>query len=533
MITENITLQPRAAHTSSVLNNKIYFFGGWNGESAMNITNIYSIDKDKWSNLITSGEVPSERNNHSSCVYKNRIYIHGGHNGQDWLGDFYYLDITNNNWKEIKKNESFPIERACHSLSHINNKLYLFGGYNGKKSFNDVEIFDIKTSKWYVEYEFNGEAPSPRNAHSSCVVGTKIYIYGGHSCNIHLNDLYFYETLNKTWFKPKLKGDISQCIRGHTSTYYYNKIYIFGGYDGKERLSQLMSIDIESYQLTKYNLKENIVPRQRHTANIINTNQILFFGGFEGSSWLNISEVLDIHELEISILKRKSTESLNNDVKKMLSDKYFSDIVFYSAINNQSNVNTIETNNKTTTIENSQTSTQYSQIKKNQIAIHSSTSRVIKENNSILMYGHKVFLSHLSDYFKNLFLLNLKEEPLKLVIESVDEEAFISFMNFIYSNELPIKKSTLLISLYELSDKYCFSNLKTYLEYQLYMILNEENILDILILSYKVNSDFLVNSCIDYIALRVNNRLDYKTILQKLILYPPLMMKLSKLIIRQ
>jgi N-acetylneuraminic acid mutarotase len=116
------------------------------------------------------------------------------------------LDTKKLNWKKITSNHYTPKSRACHTLSRIGRKIYLYGGYDGKESFANIEIFDIQTQIWScAEVNFKNEKPSPRNAHAAIVINKKIYIFGGHYQNVHLNDLIIFDTIKSEWSCPSLK----------------------------------------------------------------------------------------------------------------------------------------------------------------------------------------------------------------------------------------------------------------------------------------------------------------------------------------
>lgn len=116
----------------------------------MNLLETYDIEKDEFSIVDYSGNVPCARNNHASCVYQDKLYIHGGHDGGKWLDDFYIFDSKTKIWNEIIISSYKPKPRACHTISRIGRKIYLYGGFDGKDSFGNIEIFDIETQIWHL-----------------------------------------------------------------------------------------------------------------------------------------------------------------------------------------------------------------------------------------------------------------------------------------------------------------------------------------------------------------------------------------------
>ncbi len=69
--------------------------------------------------------------------------------------------------------------RAAHSCDKIQNKVYIFAGWNGTKPLNDLHVLDLDKMSWNT-VTAKGEIPDERNNHASAVVGSKIYVHGGH-----------------------------------------------------------------------------------------------------------------------------------------------------------------------------------------------------------------------------------------------------------------------------------------------------------------------------------------------------------------
>ena len=73
----------------------------------------------------------------------------------------------------------------------------MFGGYDGSQCFNDLDVLDLDTWTW-MQPQIKGEPPMARNAHTITVVNQKLFLFGGHSGNKHLKDLYIFDTLTFT-----------------------------------------------------------------------------------------------------------------------------------------------------------------------------------------------------------------------------------------------------------------------------------------------------------------------------------------------
>ena len=139
-----------------------------------------SIDTSTWEYVNAIGTNPSPRANHSSAVIKNNLYIFGGWNGYVRLRDLYQLNFDSLVWTELTIEGDIPSPRAGMSLCGIKDKLYLFGGSGPSAScYNDLLIFDPKIMKWLETKYSEKDVVKARAGHSMTVVEEKIYIMGG------------------------------------------------------------------------------------------------------------------------------------------------------------------------------------------------------------------------------------------------------------------------------------------------------------------------------------------------------------------
>jgi len=78
-------------------------------------------------------------------------------------------------------------------LSSLHSSLVIilcrFGGYGGQDCLNDTWSFDTSTRKW-TELQCIGSVPSPRRNHTAVLVDDVMYVFGGYTGEIILDDLY-------------------------------------------------------------------------------------------------------------------------------------------------------------------------------------------------------------------------------------------------------------------------------------------------------------------------------------------------------
>ena len=263
----------RFGHTSTLFNNKIYFYGGkiktGNGTTCVGFE-IFNLNDKNFSLMDPVGELPISRRDHIAQLIGNNIFYHGGitDNGEV-LNDCFFINLIDYKCLFCAVNNKFPSPKlyghtACLVLpKEYNDKkvdiysfpevelnncklkekgLFVFGGKSKEEGgFSNklyVLIFGQKPLKWICP-ETKGKSPSARFFHSMNYFekGNMLIIHGGRndmmSENSALNDTYIFDLEKFEWFNVELYSNLSmfkvlnRC--GHQSAIYKNKLIILGG----------------------------------------------------------------------------------------------------------------------------------------------------------------------------------------------------------------------------------------------------------------------------------------------------------------
>ena len=181
---------PRACHSLSRVNRKIYLLGGYNGTVCYSAMEVLDLDTMTWIQPQVTGNVPVARNAHTVTVVNKCLYLFGGHSGSKHLSDLHIFDTTKLEWTTPNVTGSIPPGIRGHSSTLVGSKIVCFGGYDGKSRSNDLYMFDIPEGKWTRPTEFEG-APPGRQRHSACLISSKrILMYAGFNGSKWLSDLY-------------------------------------------------------------------------------------------------------------------------------------------------------------------------------------------------------------------------------------------------------------------------------------------------------------------------------------------------------
>jgi dynein heavy chain, axonemal len=93
---------PRGGHTASLIESKLWLFGGYGGTgySRRDLDELYTLNVEKWvwSKVVTKGKPPEKRSNHTSVAVERKLYVFGGGNSVQQFRDLYILDTGESDW---------------------------------------------------------------------------------------------------------------------------------------------------------------------------------------------------------------------------------------------------------------------------------------------------------------------------------------------------------------------------------------------------------------------------------------------------
>ncbi|KAK3329439.1 hypothetical protein B0H66DRAFT_24754 [Apodospora peruviana] len=141
----------------------------------------------------------------------------------------------------------------AHTTTLVGSNVYVFGGCDSRACFNALYVLDADAFYWSVP-QVVGEVPVPLRAMTCTAVGKKLVIFGGGDGPAYYNDVYVLDTVNFRWSRPRILGDrVPSKRRAHTACLYKNGIYVFGGGDGVRALNDIWRLDVSD--ITKMSWK--------------------------------------------------------------------------------------------------------------------------------------------------------------------------------------------------------------------------------------------------------------------------------------
>ena len=135
----------------------------------------------------------------------------------------------------------WPLPRFSHGCCVIGTKMYVYGGCSSTNTaFNDLYLLDLKEGRW-MRPRTSGSPPPPKECATVVVYDNKdIVIFGGwcqparlgvHSVAKFFDDLYIFNVPTLTWRSPHINPDEPRpCKRaGHGACVLGHRMILFGG----------------------------------------------------------------------------------------------------------------------------------------------------------------------------------------------------------------------------------------------------------------------------------------------------------------
>lgn len=190
---------------------------------------------------------PKARSSHVTTICNGKLYVFGGEDTprHPFSSNVAVYDPQAQAWNEISDaTGDIPEPILAHTGAPVNGKIFYFGGRNAEKNdLNKLYSFDTVSQAWTQIYAIN--APQVRSYHTSCSIGSKVYVFGGCSGKDRLNDLYEFDTVTQVW--TQLDAGTGPCIRGgSTLAGVQDKLIVFGGFKHPNQLGDVWYFDLQT-----------------------------------------------------------------------------------------------------------------------------------------------------------------------------------------------------------------------------------------------------------------------------------------------
>ena len=257
----------RRGLTSSVVNGKIYVFGGEDTAFVV-ISTVEEYDPatDTWT---TKTNMPTARSKLTSSAVNDKIYVIGGLDNINSFSTVEEYDPATDSWTS---KANMPTERDELTSSVVNGKIYVLDDET-----DSVEVYDPASDTWTVK----SGMPTRRDQLTSSVVNGKIYAIGGvDSLSNGSSAVEEYDPATDTW---TTKTNMPMARPKLTSSVVNGKIYVFS--------SQAVEVYDPETDTWADSLNPMLTPREEITSSEVD-GKIYVIGGESvgGGNHSNVNE---------------------------------------------------------------------------------------------------------------------------------------------------------------------------------------------------------------------------------------------------
>ena len=244
--------------------------------------------------LIPSGKLPSGRGGASMVYADGKLVTFGGHwfAGDDkfaYSDETWLLDTEKLVWHKMPCSGQVPPPRYGHSSALIGSRMFIFGGKgpNGD-TYKDVYFLDLVDWIW-VAVNTVSAGPSARFYHACEVVGRKLVVHGGWNGSELFDDLWIFNVDTFGWSMPKTDGFSPSARYGHSLTLCPDgRLVMFGGTSFDDPKNGIPKYNDDVRQLDTDTMTwarprcggHTPTGRFGHTATLIDDGCIAIFGGW-------------------------------------------------------------------------------------------------------------------------------------------------------------------------------------------------------------------------------------------------------------
>ncbi|XRA99284.1 acyl CoA binding protein [Pycnococcus provasolii] len=266
-----------------------------------------------WVEVESAGVLPRARFEHDCAVVGTALYVAFGNAGGRCLADVHRLDLLTMTWHEIGDASSGgdqPRATAGHTLTAVGSRLVLIGGYarsNALAGNGRLEAWQLDTAdasaRWH-RIDAGGDVPDARACHTTCRVGSRLYVYGGeNTARKVLGDLHYLELANPA--RPRwvcvdsASGNVPPPRAGHTACSHGAgqdaEMVLFGGGTRSDVYSDVYSFRPDPPRWERLVLDGPAPePRSGHASALVSGRYWFVAGGGNGSGGVEATRVLDL-----------------------------------------------------------------------------------------------------------------------------------------------------------------------------------------------------------------------------------------------
>jgi N-acetylneuraminic acid mutarotase len=278
----------RYAHSLSIVGEEIIVFGGSNGEQDFNDIYVLHLGQEplSWQSVRPRVSTPAAHRGRPASSRGGRPTTSGrggGGGGKSSVSSVSSGKGSTN--ATAARGPVGPVARFAHATCVVGRKMYVFGGStyvdSQFKKLKDFWCFDVDEEKW-TQVRAAGDLPPSRCTHTCVALGENVVMFAGLSERKQLRELNVYSAKNNTWNRPVLKGRVPSERECHAAIASNSRqMLVFGGYNGEQLLQDLHAYDFAKNMWSNLTFKGMEVPARAFFSASLIGDHLVMFGGID------------------------------------------------------------------------------------------------------------------------------------------------------------------------------------------------------------------------------------------------------------
>jgi len=177
---------PRAYHTATLVGSEMFILGGEGVNNMSNDLHVLNTDNWEWRRPETFGNIPQPKKRHTTVLVRNCLYVWGGWcmAVMDHIHDLDILSLDNYEWRQAEQFGPVPCARAGHVSKLRGDLFFVWGGFGPKnqQEWMEVYYFDVTDDNitWRKKKPMGRGQPQQRSDMCSAISEEgQILLYGG------------------------------------------------------------------------------------------------------------------------------------------------------------------------------------------------------------------------------------------------------------------------------------------------------------------------------------------------------------------
>ncbi|KAI0405785.1 hypothetical protein F4802DRAFT_606575 [Xylaria palmicola] len=306
--------RPVRAHTTTLVGNNVYVFGGCDSRTCFNDLHVLDADAFHWTAPQVLGDVPIPLRAMTCTAVGKKLVVFGGGDGPAYYNDVYVLDTLSFRWHKPRIiGDQVPSARRAHTACLYKSGIYVFGGGDGVRALNDIwrlDVSDMSKMSWRL-VSGSGKAPTAgggngsdagagvikpkaRGYHTANMVGGKLIIYGGSDGGECFDDVWVYDVDGQVWKLAQIPVPFRRL--SHTSTLVGSYLFVIGGHDGDDYSDDVLLLNLVSMTWDKRRVYGLPPSGRGYHGTVLYDSRLLMIGGFDGAEVFS-----DVWTLELAV----------------------------------------------------------------------------------------------------------------------------------------------------------------------------------------------------------------------------------------